>query len=71
MAKLNIGDIFEIQTSGGKAYLHYIYINEDSIELIRVLPGVYSERPINFDNLASSKENFMVYFPLSAAAKKK
>ena len=71
MSKIKIGDIFEINTSKGKAYLHYIFKDEVIGELIRVLPGLYSERPASLDNLAKSKEKFMIFFPLSAANKRK
>lgn len=71
MKRIRVGDIFEINTPKGKAYLHYIYKDETVGELIRVLPGLYSERPASFDNLATSKERYMVFFPLSAANKRK
>jgi len=69
MARIKEGDIFEINTPKGKAYLHYIYKDKTIGDLIRVLPGLYSERPANFDKLAGSEERYMVYFPLSAANK--
>ncbi|BDA78463.1 hypothetical protein LPTSP3_g13930 [Leptospira kobayashii] len=47
MAKIKIGDIFEINTSKGNAYLHYIYQDKSVGDLIRVLPGLYSDRPSN------------------------
>jgi hypothetical protein len=71
MARLKLGDIFEINTPKGKAYLHYIYKDNTLGELIRVLPGLFSEMPAALDKLAASKENFMVFFPLSAAANRK
>jgi len=71
MARIKIGDIFEINTPKGKAYLHYIYKDRTTGDLVRVLPGLYSDRPANFDKLAGSKERFMVFFPLSAAYNRK
>lgn len=71
MAKVTIGDIYEINTPEGKAYLHYVYGDKSVGELIRVLPGLYSQRPDDLDKLAASEERFMVYFPLLAALKKK
>ena len=67
MARIKIGDIFEIETPKGKAYLHYIYKDKEAGDLIRVLSGLYSERPANLEELAGSKERFMVFFPLSVA----
>lgn len=71
MKKIKLGDIFEINTHKGKAYLHYIYKDPSVGDLIRVLPGIYPERPANFDTLAGSNEDYMIFFPLSAAYKRK
>ncbi|HBX87942.1 MAG TPA: hypothetical protein DEG09_04910 [Marinilabiliaceae bacterium] len=71
MGRIKVGDIFEINTPKGKAYLHYVYKDKTTGDLIRVLPGLYSDRPASFDKLAGSKESFMVFFPLSAAYKQK
>ena len=71
MGRIKIGGIFEIDTPKGKAYLHYIYKDNTTGELIRVLPGLYSERPVDFNKLAGSKERYFVSFPLSAASKQK
>jgi hypothetical protein len=71
MAKIKIGDIFEIKTPKGNAFLHYIYKDKTTGDLVRVLSGLYSEKPNNFDVLANLPEKYMVFFPLLAAAKKK
>lgn len=71
MAKIEIGDIFEIDTPAGKAYLHYVYKDKVIGDLIRVLPGLYPEKPNNLTDLASLKERYMIFFPLSAAFNKK
>jgi len=71
MKKVKIGDIFEINTTKGRAYLHYIYKDKAIGELVRILPGLYVDRPVNFDELASSKEKYMIYFPLGAANRQK
>jgi hypothetical protein len=70
MIKIKIGDIFEINTPKGKAYLHYIYKDKAIGDLIRVLPGLYTERPVSFDKLAASDERYMIFFPVSAAHKR-
>ena len=70
MKRVKLGDVFEISTSKGKAYLHYIYQDKDLIELIRVLPGLYSSVPENLDQIVESNEKFMVSFPLTAAYKR-
>lgn len=67
MARIKLGDIFEIETPKGKAYLHYIFKTKSGIDLIRVLQGLYQELPENFGDLVRSKERYMIFFPLGAA----
>lgn len=71
MKRIKLGDIFEIKTANGYAYLHFVFKDEKVGELIRVLPGVYQERPHNVSELAMKGERYMVYFPVSAALRKK
>jgi len=71
MDKIKVGDIYEIDTSKGKAYLHYVYRDPTVGELIRVLPGLYAERPGILNKLAGATERYMIFFPLSAAFKRK
>lgn len=70
MKKLRIGDIFEITTPVGKAYLHYIYENPSIGSLIRILQGLHQNTPDDIHNLVCSQEQFMIFFPLAAAYKK-
>lgn len=70
MAKIKVGDVFEISTSKGKAYLHYIHKDDSTGELIRVLQGLYAETPSNLDDLVATEERYIVSFPLSAATKR-
>lgn len=70
MKKIKEGDVFEITTSKGKAYLHYIYKDKEMTELVRVLPGLYASAPENLDQLIESKEMFMVSFQIAAAYKR-
>jgi hypothetical protein len=71
MRRIQIGDIFEINTSKGKAYLHYIHNNKLEGAVIRVLQGLYSERPEKFEELVTSEERYIISFPLSVATKRK
>lgn len=71
MRRAKIGDVFEIKTPKGKAYLHYIYNDKATGELMRVLPELYFERPPGFGELAGSKERYVVFFPLLAANRQK
>ena len=72
MAKsLKIGDIFEIQTPNGFAYLQYTQKDPALGHLIRVLAGNIKQRQKSFKEIASTKELFFVFFPLSAAERRK
>ncbi len=65
------GDIFELKTPSGFVYLHYLFQDPNFSELIRVLPGIYTDRPKYLESLADSKELFMIHFPLLEVYKKK
>jgi hypothetical protein len=41
MARIKIGDVFEISTPKGKAYLQYVHKNETIGELLRILEGLF------------------------------
>lgn len=71
MKKPVVGDVFAIDTARGKAYLHFAYRNNEIGELIRVLPGLYTLEPANLEELVSSNERYVVFFPISAALKQK
>lgn len=68
MTRINIGDLFEITTPKGKAYIHYVYKSEQTGELIRVLEGLYEDIPSDVENLETK---FFVHFPLKRANKLK
>lgn len=67
MKKIKIGDVFELETPKGKAYLHYIYDDPTIGELIRVLSGLYHDRPPELDEIVAKKERYLIFFPLKAA----
>ena len=67
MKKPVLGDVFEIRTPHGLGYLQYVRNDPNHGELIRVLRPILAVRPVQFDILASEKERFITYFPLSAA----
>jgi len=72
MAKaLAIGDIFEIRTPKGFAYMQYTLKDPALGHLIRILKGVYKKRPKSFKEIVREKEIFYVFFPLSAAERRK
>ena len=71
MKKITIGDVFSINTPKGIAYFQYVYKDSDGIELIRILPGLFSNIPADLGDLVRQKELFFISFPLSAAYRKK
>jgi hypothetical protein len=67
MTRMKIGDIFEIATPQGRAYLHYVYKDNNGFDIVRVLPGLHEEAPEDIDMLAADKEKFVLSFPLTTA----
>ena len=67
MRRIKVGDVFEIVTPKGKAYFQFVFDNKQICELIRVLPGIYSEQPSDMIKLVAMKELYFVHFPLKAA----
>ncbi|MBN1189564.1 MAG: hypothetical protein JXA46_07425 [Dehalococcoidales bacterium] len=68
--RANIGDIIEIPTSKGFAYVQCTHqIEEEQIAVIRVLDGFFKNRPIDFNELAYNKHKFITIFPLDLAVK--
>lgn len=65
-----IGDIVEISTPDGLAYAQFTHKHDAPPRwgaLIRVLPGIFPERPSDFAALAQKPPVFMTFFPLGAA----
>lgn len=71
VARIKVGDVFEVDTPRGKAYIQYVSHNEMIGELIRVLPGVYDKIPDNIKEIVTGKEEYFVHFPVKAAKKQK
>jgi hypothetical protein len=68
--KAAIGDILEIKTPSGLAYLQYTHEHPDMGALVRVLPGLYERRPTDFTELAQQKELYFTYYVLEYALPK-
>lgn len=64
------GDVYSINASRGKAYLHYVCKMPPMGTLIRVLPGIHSEPPKVMGDLVAEWTNFWIFFPISAAENK-
>jgi hypothetical protein len=64
------GDVFEIATPKGFAYLQYTLKDSEFGHLIRVLPGFFPKRPDKINEVVEEAELFYVFFPVDAAVKK-
>ena len=63
-----IGDVIEIPTPKGFAYAHFTHKDpETTAPVIRVLPGLFPERPNDFSGLVQEQPRFITMFPLGAA----
>lgn len=70
MKKINLGDIFFVETSKGYALLQYIFEDHRTGSLIRVFDGFFEDvNKIDFNQILIKK--FDVFFPLKLAFKKK
>ena len=69
--KPHIGDIYELRTNSGFAYVQYTHEAEDGTQLIRVLPGVYSSRPVDIAMLSQQGELYFTFTALIHALRKK
>jgi hypothetical protein len=65
--KASIGDIVEISTSAGLAYVQYTHDGGTNGELVRVLPGLYENRPSDLASLARQKELYFVFYIMNYA----
>ena len=68
--KAKIGDLLEIPTKHGLAYVQFSHYHESPPRMgaiIRVLPGFFPERPTDFQSLAERKELYYTLFPVQAA----
>jgi len=68
--RAKFGDIMEVLTPRGMAYFQYMSQNKDYGDLIKILPGIFAERPKRFEELAK-KEGIFVFYPATLATKRK
>ncbi len=70
--KIELGDIFEIETSKGNGYLQYVKKPKDDseVEKIKVYYDLFMQKPKIVEDIIS-KKFFYIDFPLNAAYKKK
>jgi hypothetical protein len=65
--KTKIGDICEILTPKGIAYIQYTHYEEGLGELVRILPGLYQARPHDFATIAQQRELYFTFYALRYA----
>lgn len=61
------GDVLEVSTPRGLAYVHYSARDPEYGDAIRVLPGFFTTRPADFTALASSPKAYFTFYPVGAA----
>jgi len=67
--KPTIGDVVEISTPRGLAYVQYTHSDRDMGELVRVIPGLYASRPLNLAELVRGSELYFVFYTLMYAVR--
>ena len=67
--RARIGDVLEVSTPRGLAYIHYTSLKEDPwyLETIRVLLGFFTTRPTDFTELVNNPKAFFAFYPAQAA----
>ncbi len=69
--KLKPGDIFEIETQNGSAYFQFVLNHNIYGSLIRVFHDIGKKNNEELKTLVQKKSNFLAFFPLSSALRKK
>jgi hypothetical protein len=63
------GDILEVRTARGLAYLQYTYYSRKPYwDVIRVLPGFFTARPSDFTELVNSAKAYFAFYPAGVAS---
>jgi len=71
MTKIELGDVFEINTNKGKAYFQCVKIDRSKWDIIKVFNQLYDERPSSIENVVKVPDSYLVGFALIAAYKRK
>lgn len=64
---LHPGDIVEIETPGGLAYVQVTHNHPAYSEVVRALPGLHDSRPGDLAQLAGAESSFSAMVPLGGA----
>ncbi|KFA88048.1 ribonuclease E inhibitor RraB [Archangium violaceum] len=66
--RARIGDVLEVSTPRGLAYIHHTYFTyRPYFEVIRVLPGFFDTRPVDFTDLVNHPKAFFAFYPVRPA----
>jgi hypothetical protein len=65
--RAQIGDVFEIATQAGLAYLQYTHRRGAFGVLVRVIEGIFAERPSDIVALVRAPTRFFVFYPVGPA----
>jgi hypothetical protein len=68
--KIEIGDIFEIKIADKFAYLQFVYLHNER-QLVKIFCSQQINRSNIFNYVVSDKELFLIFFPVTAAFRKK
>jgi hypothetical protein len=64
---VQIGQVLEIETPRGLAYVQYVSRHTKYGDTIRVLPGLFKARPLEFSELARER-GYFTFYPVKLAA---
>ncbi len=67
LKKARIGDVAEIETPAGLAYVQYTDDNASMGQLVRVPPGLHSRRPVDIEKLTKQQELYFIFYTLDHA----
>jgi hypothetical protein len=71
MAKIELGDIFELDTAKGRAYFQCVKIDKLKWDTLKVFNKLYDERPLSTESIIKVGDHYFIGFALSAAFKRK
>ena len=71
MSKIELRDIFEINTSKGKAYFQCVKIDKNRWDTIKVFNRLYDERPSFIESVTNIDDSYLIGFALGAAYRRK
>jgi len=71
MTKIELGDIFEINTVKGKGYFQCVKIDKRNCDTIKVFNQLYDEKPVSIENVTNIPDFYFIGFALGPAFKRK